>query len=302
MDTARNHPGPLPLLTMARTAKKALEELSRRGPHEVLHGDLAVVGLPGIVCTPREGLGLPAVAFGHGWLQPPRRYLGLLRHLASWGVVVAAPGTQGGLFPSHRLFSSDLRTALDICVNVRLGEGRISVDGERLALAGHAMGGGCAVLAAAEDERVRAVATLAASETHPSAFVAAKAAHVPGLHLAGANDLLAPPVSNAEPIAQAWGGPVQLRTLKKASHLGFAEGRHWTELLLHGRSEWGTQRIAKAMVTAFLLRTLTGDRRGDALLEGDLPGAAIDHAHTRGGLVSVEPADKRKSRRRRKAA
>ncbi|GAA2809099.1 dienelactone hydrolase family protein [Saccharopolyspora taberi] len=270
---------------MARTAKKALEELSRRGPHDVLHGDLSLVGLPGIVCTPRSGLGLPAIAFGHGWLQPPRRYLGLFRHLASWGIVVAAPGTQRGVLASHSAFTTDLRTALDVCVNVRLGEGEISVDASKLAVAGHAMGGGCAVLAAAEDERIRAVATLAVAETRPSALDAAQQVHVPGLHLTGGKDLLTPPVANAEPIARAWGGPVQLRTVKKASHLGFTEGRHWTELVLHGRSEYGTQRLAKALLTAFLLRTLTGDKRGEALLNADVSGTAIDQSLTRGGLV-----------------
>lgn len=272
---------------MARTAKKALSELTQRGPHEVLHGDLAFAGLPGVVCTPRKGLGLPAVAFGHGWLQPPRRYVGLLRHLASWGIVAAAPGTQRGAFPSHRLFAHDLRTALDICVNVRLGEGEISVDERKLAVAGHAMGGGCAVLTAAEDERVRSVATLAVSETIPSALAAAHRVTVPGLHLAGGQDLLAPSVSNAEPITAAWAGPVQLRTVKKASHLGFTEGRHWTELVLHGKSEWGTQRLGRALLTAFLLRTLTGDKSWDALLEGDVSGCAIDKDHSRGELVKA---------------
>ena len=270
---------------MARTAKKALEELSRRGPHEVLHGDLSLVGLPGIVCTPRSGLGLPAIAFGHGWLQPPRRYLGLLRHLASWGIVVAAPGTQRGALASHQLFANDLRTALDVCVNVRLGEGEISVDETKLALAGHAMGGGAAILAAAEDERVRAVATLAVTETRPSALDAARQVRAPGLHLTGGKDLLAPPVANAEPIAHAWRGPVQLRKIKKASHLGFTEGRHWTELVLHGKSEYGTLRLTRALLTAFLLRTLTGDKRGEALLNDDVSGTEIDQSHTRSGLI-----------------
>ncbi|GAA0525025.1 dienelactone hydrolase [Saccharopolyspora subtropica] len=270
----------------APSAKKAFEELSRRGPHDVLHGDLALVGLPGIVCTPRSGLGLPAVAFGHGWLQPPRRYLGLMRHLASWGIVVAAPATQRGVFASHRLFATDLRTALDVCVGVRLGDGGISVDEQRLGVAGHAMGGGCAVLAAAEDERVRAVATLAAAETRPSAFEAANRVRVPGLHVAAGNDLLAPPVANAEPIARAWGGPVQLRIVKKASHLGFAEGRHWTQLVLHGRSEYATQRVTRALLTAFFLRTLAGDRRGEALLGADVGGSSINHDHTRGDLAA----------------
>ena len=99
---------------MARKAKALLDELSRPGPHRVLRGDLALVGMPGVVCTPASGLGLPAVAFGHGWLQPPHRYHGLLRHLASWGIVAAAPGTHVGPLGSHRLLAADLRTALDI--------------------------------------------------------------------------------------------------------------------------------------------------------------------------------------------
>ncbi|MGW1676845.1 dienelactone hydrolase family protein [Saccharopolyspora sp. NPDC002376] len=278
---------------MARTAKKAppaknaFEELSRRGPHDVLHGDLALVGLPGIVCTPRSGLGLPAIAFGHGWLQPPRRYLGLLRHLASWGFVVAAPATQRGVLASHRMFATDLRTALDVCVGVRLGEGEISVDEKKLGVAGHAMGGGCAVLAAAEDERIRAVATMAAAETHPSAFEAAAQVKVPGLHIAAGNDLLAPAVSNAEPISQAWGGPVQLRNVRKASHLGFTEGKHWTQLVLHGKSEYATQRSTKALLTAYFLSTLAGDRRGEALLSTSIKGTQIDQDHTRGELTAA---------------
>ena len=266
---------------MARNAKKALEELAHRGPHEVLHGDLALGGMPGVVCTPRSGRGLPAVAFGHGWLQSPRRYGSLLRHLASWGIVAAAPGTQRGPLASHRLFAADLRTALDICVGVRLGEGGISVDADRLAVAGHAMGGGSAVLAAAEDSRVRAVGTFAVTETAPSAVAAASGVTVPGLHLTGGNDLLAPAVANAQPIAATWGGPVQLRELKKASHLGYTDGRHWSELLLHGKSEWGTRRLSRALLTAFLLRTLTGDKRGDVLLDNDVSGTAIDQVRSR---------------------
>src|SRR5699024_7318571 len=83
-------------LHMAAKPKHLFEELSHPGPHEVRRGDLALVGLPGVVFTPRQGLNLPAVVFGHGWMQPPGRYQDLLRHLASWGIVAAAPATHGG--------------------------------------------------------------------------------------------------------------------------------------------------------------------------------------------------------------
>ncbi|ANZ37639.1 dienelactone hydrolase [Lentzea guizhouensis] len=257
------------------TAKQALEQLSRPGPHPVLRGDLALVGLPGVVFAPAAGLGLPAVAFGHGWMQPVRRYHGLLRHLASWGIVAAAPAVERGPLLSARVLSANLLTTLDICCGVRLGSGEISVDPARVALAGHSMGGGAAVLAAASASRVRAVVTLAATETRPSALDAARDVVAPGLHLAAGEDRIAPPVGHAEAIASAWGGPVQLRLLPKASHLGFTEGRHWSELMLDGHGERGAQKLGRAFVTAFLLRVLGGERGYDELLGSDVKNAEL---------------------------
>jgi dienelactone hydrolase len=261
---------------MATKAKHLVAELSYPGPHRVLRGDLALVGLPGTVYTPTEGLGLPAVAFAHGWLQPPARYRGLLRHLASWGFVVAAPSTQLGPLASHRLFAADLRTALDVCVGVRLGDGSISVDPAKLGLAGHSVGGGCAVLAAAEDSRVRAVATMAATQTKPFSTDAASRCAMPSLHLAGGNDVVAPAVGHARLIASNWAGRARLRTLPKASHLGFTEGRHWSNLLLPGKSESATQRITKIQLTAFFLTTLAVESKYEAVLDAEQKGTVLE--------------------------
>jgi dienelactone hydrolase len=261
---------------MSSTARELFAELSRPGPHPVSRGDLALVGLPGIVCTPRSGLGLPAVVFGHGWLQPSTRYHGLLWHLASWGIVAASPSTERGPLQSHRLYAADLRTALDVCVGVRLGDGSISVSPERLGLAGHSTGGGAAVLAAADDPRVRAVATVAVAEVRPTAVAAAAKCRMPGLHIAGGRDLIAPAAGHAEAIAHAWGGPVTLRSVAKATHLGFTEGRHWSQLLLDGKPERSTQRIANAMLTAFFLVHLTGADRYRPLLTESIKRCPID--------------------------
>jgi len=266
---------------MAGEAKRILDELSRWGPHEVLRGDLALVGVPGTVFTPKSGRGLPAVAFGHGWLQPPARYRGLLRHLATWGIVTAAPSTQRGPLASHRLFAADLCTTLDLCVGVRLGDGEVSVDPGRLGLAGHSTGGGCAVLAAATDPRVRAVATLAPAETNPAASAAAARCAMPGLHVGGGQDVIAPPVANAKAIARSWAGPVRLRTLPKATHLGFAEGRHWSQHLLHGRAQHATQRRARALLTAFFLVHLAGEDRYAALLDDGFKAVTLDMSRDR---------------------
>lgn len=256
--------------------KRLFAQFSQPGPHPVSRGDLALVGMPGVVFTPRTGSALPAVAFGHGLMQPPARYAGLLRHLASWGIVAACPGTSLSPLPSHRMYAADLRVTLDICTDVRLGDGRISVDPKKLGVAGHSMGAASAVLLAADDPRVRAVGTLALSESMPPAAEFAAKCTVPGLHLTGADDLIAPSVGHAMGVAQAWAGPVQLRTVPKASHLGFTEGRHWSELLLDGKAQHKTMRAAKALLTAFFLKHLTGRSDADALLEGHIKAAKID--------------------------
>jgi dienelactone hydrolase len=272
---ASGKPSPAPLVT----------ELSYPGPRAIASGDLTTVGVPGVVHAPRTGSGLPAVVFGHGLMQPPERYTGLLRHLATWGIVTACPGTQLGPLPSHERLAADLRAVLDTLGAVRFGDGAASVDPAALGLAGHSAGAGAAVLAAAADERVKAVATLALAESRPPAAAAATGCRMPGLHLTGEEDLIAPARGHAEPVAVGWAGPMQLRSVAKASHLGFTEGSHWSQLLLPGASQYQTVRWAKILLTAFFLRQLTGEQRYDPLLCSGLKGAAItDERAARGQL------------------
>jgi dienelactone hydrolase len=265
-------------LSMVSKPKRLLDELSYPGPHEVLRGDLALAGLPGVVFTPATGLGLPAVAFGHGWLQPPGRYRDLLHHLASWGIVAAAPATHRGPLPSHRLLAADLRATLHLVSGVRLGPGGISVDPGKLGVAGHSIGGGAAVLAATSDgvPEIRAVATVAAAQTLPSASAAAGMVGVPGLHLAADEDLVAPARGNAEAIARAWSGPVQLRTLPNSSHLAVTEGAHWSQALLHGKPRRATQRVVRALFTAFFRIELAGEGTYQPLLDATLKAAPLE--------------------------
>jgi dienelactone hydrolase len=259
----------------ARNTKEALDQLSRPGPHRPLRGDLGMVGIPGVVFAPEEGLGLPAVAFGHDWLQPAERYNDLLRHLASWGIVAAAPSSHRGALPSHAGFAADLRTTLDVCAGVRLGDGRISVDSRRTALVGHGIGGGAALVAAQDHPRVGAVVTIAVAQTRPSALDAARAVTVPTLHLAAGKDTVAPVAGHAEPIAAAAGGPVWLRTLTKATHTGFLDGSHWSDFVLSGSPDAKTRRVTRALVTAFLLHHLCDEERVEVLVDGKVPGTTL---------------------------
>lgn len=284
--------------------KAIVAELSQPGPHPVLRGELALVGLPGVVFTPASGTGLPAVAFAHDWLQPAGRYLGLLRHLASWGIVAAAPDTHTGPFGSHRGLAHDLRTALTVCSGVRLGGtargAAVSVDPQRLGVAGHGMGAAVAVLAAAvpaADTKVRevdepywetgsdldlhAVATVALTESRPPATDAARAVHLPGMHLAFGKDMVSPPPAGATPVAAAWAGPSSLRTLKKATHLGLVEGRHWSDLIVDGKSENATRTLVRALLTAHFLYRLAGENSYAAAFDGPVKGTTI-HTYREG--------------------
>ncbi|GGN86305.1 alpha/beta hydrolase [Nocardia rhizosphaerihabitans] len=259
---------------MSVSVKSLLSTLSARGPHRVLRGNLGIAGQPGVVYTPESGLNLPAVAFAHGWLTSSDNYKSLLEHVASWGFVVAAPDTERGPIPSHLDLGTDLLTTLDIVSKVRLGDGTISVHPDRLALAGHGMGAGAAVIAAAQ-RRVAAVAALFPAPTSPTAENIAPELDTPGLILAGALDLDSVS-SNARALATAWSGPSILRTVDGASHNGIVEGRRLFAALGAGRYEHKTEKTTRALLTGYLLNTLLGDKTYAPFAD---PEAAIPHTH-----------------------
>ena len=266
---------------VAPKPKNLVRKLSRRGPHRVLRGDLAFAGMPGVVCTPETGLSLPAVVFAHGWLKKPEHYLQTLAHLASWGIVAAAPATQSGPVPSPRDFAADLSSTLDICTNVRLGrDGKISVHPGKLALAGHGFGAAAAVLTAADrasaDHKVAALAALFPAIIEPPAEAVAGAVDAPALILSapGTQTLAATP---AVTLALALGPEARTRVLPDATDDGLAESRRWASFLGISGSERKTQVATRALLTGYLLHKLTGDKAyavfadAETELAGSLP-------------------------------
>lgn len=243
---------------MARI-RKLVAALHRRGPHRVLRGDLAFAGLPGVVYTPEAGLNLPGVAFGHDWLAGAARYSNLLEHLASWGIVAAAPDTQRGLAPSVLNFAFDLGTAADIVSGVRLGPGKISVHPAKLGVVGHGFGGSAAVFAAAGmPAKTGAVAAIFPSITSPPAQQPAATLKVPGVIFTAPGD---PKTlnSNALALAEAW-DTATLRIVSKAEPRGLVEGGRLTKVVGLGGPHRRTQRSVRALLTGFLLYTLGGDK------------------------------------------
>jgi Chlorophyllase len=243
---------------VAKTSK-LVAALTRRGPHRVLRGDLAFAGLPGVVYTPEAGFNLPGVAFGHDWLTGVARYSGLLEHLASWGIVAAAPDTERGLAPSALNLAYDLGTALDIAAGVRLGPGRISVHHDKLGVIGHGFGGSAAVFAAAGMKvKPKAIAAIFPTVTTPPAEQPAASLRVPGVVFSAPGDAKTLR-SNAIELWKAW-DTATLRIVNKAQATGLAEGRRLTTAFGLGSPDRTTQKTIRALLTGYLLATLAGDK------------------------------------------
>ena len=256
--------------------KKLFAALKRRGPHRVLRGDLAFAGVPGLVYTPESGLNLPGVAFGHDWLAAADRYAGTLEHLASWGIVAAAPHTETGLAPSVLNMAFDLGTTLDIITGVRLGPGQISVHPTKLGVAGHGFGGSAAVFAAAGmPNKVKAAVALFPSVTSPPAVQPAATLRVPGLILADPGDPMSLR-SNAVQLARAW-KPAAVRKMSNVTAGGLVEGRRLARAMKLPGADKGTQKTVRALLTGYLLYTLAGDKtyRDFADAEVELPHAEV---------------------------
>ncbi|NMO02406.1 alpha/beta hydrolase [Gordonia sp. TBRC 11910] len=242
-----------------------MKQLARRGRHRVLRGDLGFVGIPGQVFTPESGTRLPAVAFGHAWLADSARYRDLLFHLASWGIVVAAPDGQRGPFASDAALAADLRATLLAVANVPLGFDGLSVHRDRLGLVGHGFGAGAAVLAASDEvllgqrpPKVRGVAAVFPAPTTSILLPAAGSVSAPTTVIA-AGDELDTVTANALPLTRALGGDVTLRTIAGGSDRGLLEKRGLASLVGFNGADRKTHAHVRAVLTGFLLNTLADD-------------------------------------------
>ncbi len=168
----------------------------------------------------------PAISFGHGFVQPPSAYQGTLEHLASWGYLVIASESQGSIFPSHQGLANDMRSCLD-WLELRNADPSSAlfarVDTSALGLSGHSMGGGCSMLAAAADPRVRVVANLAAAETNPSAAAAAVNVTCPIALISGSQDTVTPLANHGQLMYAAALSPKLLPVIQGGWHCGFVD-------------------------------------------------------------------------------
>ncbi|MFT3663218.1 MAG: alpha/beta hydrolase [Gordonia sp. (in: high G+C Gram-positive bacteria)] len=272
---------------------QSMKDLARRGPHKVDRGDLGIVGLAGQVFAPRTGTDLPAIAFGHAWLRDSAAYRDLMFHLASWGIVVAAPDSERGPLASDIELATDLRAALTVVQSVRLGTSdAITVDPEKVGLVGHGFGAAAAVRAASAEALlgrpqipVKALIPLFPAPTTATLLPAAESVTAPTLIVAGAGEIDSM-AGNALVLAQTVGGDVVLRTLPGGDSKGLLERFSPKSLIGINGAERKLHAAVRAQVTGFLLHRLTGDERYAAFSD---PEVAM------GGLLVVDPATQRRA-------
>ncbi|GHH40178.1 alpha/beta hydrolase family protein [Lentzea cavernae] len=223
----------------APTALAAPPDYGLPGSYPVAYSDVTAVAggrsVPARVHYPATAAGanqpvaagrFPAIAFGHGFFQATSKYTSTSTHLASWGFVVVVPTTQGGLSPNHGTFADELNAGLTWLVAQDTTTGsrfRDHVSTASLGVAGHSMGGGAAVLAAARNPRITAVSTYAAAETTPSAKAAAATLAAPAQFLAGSQDTITPVAEHQRPMFAAKPPSKQLRTITGGFHCGFMD-------------------------------------------------------------------------------
>ena len=260
---------------------KLMKELGRRGPHKVEKGDLGIVGLPGQIFAPKEGKDLPAVAFGHGWMRGTSFYRDLMFHLASWGIVVAAPDSERGPLASDIELATDLRAALTVCTSVQLGTGAVTVDPDRLGLVGHGFGSAAAVRAASgrlllgrPQIPVRALVPLFPAPTTADLPDDAASVTAPSLIIAAAGEVDSM-TGNAIVLAHSLGGDVVLRTLPAVGAQDLLERPTFKSVIGLNGAVRKIHAAVRAQVTGFLLTTLNDDKAYAAFAD---PEVSMDEA------------------------
>lgn len=259
---------------MADNISKQISKHAKRGPHRVLVGDLDYAGLTGKVYTPAEGKALPAVVFAHDWRKDIKAYHATLRHLASWGIVVAAPNTERGVEANHRGFASDIETSLQILTGVRLGAGKITVSPSKLGVVGHGMGAGCAVLSAlGRGDQLQAVVAAFPSKVSPSAEQAAAKLTVPAMVI-GSDTFPIFDYGNAPLLAHVWKQNAVYRELEGISHDDLVEKTTFKLFSNLGKAAHRRENI-RGLITGYLLATLENDRKLSGFLDPDAEAKAM---------------------------
>ncbi len=207
---------------------------------------------PALLVRPTAPGPHPVVAFAHGYLQGPSRYRPLLETIAAHGYIAIAPDTQTSPMPQPAELADDLWRAIRW---VRAHEP--GAHARLAAVAGHSMGGGAAVQAAADHPPITAAITLAAVARLGSWRIDARPLTRPAAYLVGTSDRIVPPAETRRLFDQQR-GPADWFVIRGGSHCGFVGtiGLAGIPCDFGGIPAEEQERITDRIVVAWLDRTL----------------------------------------------
>ena len=106
------------------------------------------------IYAPASGTARPLVIVSPGFQMERTQYASYARHLATWGfVVVLADYADRSFFAEHTKLAGDVSAVIDWA----LAQPALAIDTQKIAVAGHSLGGKLGVLAASNDARIRAI-------------------------------------------------------------------------------------------------------------------------------------------------
>ena len=144
--------------------------------------------------TPISTCVFPLIIYGHGFLMTWSSYQSVWSNIVPQGYILVFPTTEGGFTPVHSDFGLDMKFLISEIQNNGAGTSvPASSVGNKSAIMGHSMGGGCSFLSANENSSISTIVSFAAANTNPSSVTAAQNVTIPTLIFSGTNDCVAPP-------------------------------------------------------------------------------------------------------------
>ncbi|MEI8135852.1 MAG: T9SS type A sorting domain-containing protein [Bacteroidota bacterium] len=174
----------------------------------------------------------PVVVFGHGFVMDWSSYDNVFSALSKRGYIVALPRTEGGFSPSHSDFGLDLALVgnklMLLNITNTLAPIFISKVDQKLAIAGHSMGGGSSFLAAKNNPNLTCLFNFAAAQTNPTSSNAAKQVYVPTLIIGGQTDCVAPSSTNQDKMWDSTAASKKYEVvIKNLTHCDFGNGTNF---------------------------------------------------------------------------
>jgi dienelactone hydrolase len=252
------------------------------------------------VCAPSEdggrtvattGAPFPLVVISPGFQQGRAQYDSYCRQLATWGFIAIARDNTGGFFPNHLTIARQTLGVITWAINTSPWKAKI--DGAKVGVAGHSLGGKTSLLAASLDPRIKAVVGWDPVDSNTPSVAPEKMPliHAPvallgeTLNGSGGAQPCAPAAENYHQYYLAANTPALEVTVRGADHFDWVDNN---SCFTCGVCTAGTadhvavKALTRRTTVAFLSRYLKGDLTMDTYLTG-----AVMQADVVAGRVSL---------------